>query len=234
MRVTCTHGSSSSRVKKVSVAHVSHLSILPSLCHVSPVSAVLVHPLRHPFQSTILPYFPVLKTQGVRHSALASRSLETWPSQMQTQYWSTRLRGSGTWKARVERGCSVLCWCLLLCLQQGSNVDCRILPDLRKFNANVALSGGTTLFLVFRDAPLTTSFRMLLRQREKAPDLESSLSFFFLRDGPRKARMVTQALWCPQFVRVFTQRSHDVNPVHCQPSTCCRTKKRVWDLERER
>ena len=30
------------------VAHVSNLSILPSLSHVSPVSAVLVHPLRHP------------------------------------------------------------------------------------------------------------------------------------------------------------------------------------------
>ena len=31
----------------------------------------------------ILYYFPVLKAQDVRHSALASRSLATWPSQMQ-------------------------------------------------------------------------------------------------------------------------------------------------------
>ena len=36
------------------------------------------------FQSTILPYFPVLKAQDTRHSARASRSLATWPSQMQT------------------------------------------------------------------------------------------------------------------------------------------------------
>ena len=35
-----------------------------------------------PFQSTILPYFPVLKAQDMRHSTLASRSLATWPSQM--------------------------------------------------------------------------------------------------------------------------------------------------------
>ena len=45
---TYTHDSSSSRVKKMFVAHVSNLSILPSLSHVSPVSAVPVHPLRHP------------------------------------------------------------------------------------------------------------------------------------------------------------------------------------------
>ena len=31
-----------------------------------------------------LPYFPVLKAQDVRHSAPASRSLATWPNQMQT------------------------------------------------------------------------------------------------------------------------------------------------------
>ena len=33
----------------------------------------------------ILPYFPVLKAQDTRHSAPASRSLATWPDQMQTQ-----------------------------------------------------------------------------------------------------------------------------------------------------
>ena len=41
-----------------------------------------------PFRSTILPYFPVLKAQDMRHSALASKSLATWPSQMQTQVMS--------------------------------------------------------------------------------------------------------------------------------------------------
>ena len=34
---------------------------------------------------TILPYFPVLKAEDMRHSAPASRSLATWPDQMQTQ-----------------------------------------------------------------------------------------------------------------------------------------------------
>ena len=37
-----------------------------------------------PFQSTILPYFPVLKAQDMLHSAHASRSLATWPLPMQT------------------------------------------------------------------------------------------------------------------------------------------------------
>ena len=32
----------------------------------------------------ILLYCPVLKAQGMRHSAPASRSLATWPDQMQT------------------------------------------------------------------------------------------------------------------------------------------------------
>ena len=35
-----------------------------------------------------LPYFPVLEAQDTRHSAHASRSLATWPSQMQTQVMS--------------------------------------------------------------------------------------------------------------------------------------------------
>ena len=34
---------------------------------------------------TFLPYLLVLKAQDMRHSAHASRSLTTWPSQMQTQ-----------------------------------------------------------------------------------------------------------------------------------------------------
>ena len=37
---------------------------------------------------TILPYFPVLKAQDVRNSALASRSLATWPDQTQTHVMS--------------------------------------------------------------------------------------------------------------------------------------------------
>ena len=36
------------------------------------------------FQSTVLPYFPVLKAQDMRHSTLASRSWTTWSGQMQT------------------------------------------------------------------------------------------------------------------------------------------------------
>ena len=37
---------------------------------------------------TFLPYLPVVKAQDMRHSAYASRSLATWPSQMQTQFWA--------------------------------------------------------------------------------------------------------------------------------------------------
>ena len=37
-----------------------------------------------------LSYFPVLKPQDMRHSAPASRSLATWPSQMQTQVMSPK------------------------------------------------------------------------------------------------------------------------------------------------
>ena len=36
---------------------------------------------------TILPYFPVLKAQDMRHSAPASRSLATWSDQMQTHFF---------------------------------------------------------------------------------------------------------------------------------------------------
>ena len=41
----------------------------------------------------IFPYFPVLKAQDLRNSELASRSLATWPSQMQqnTKYESNEL-----------------------------------------------------------------------------------------------------------------------------------------------
>ena len=38
----------------------------------------------------ILPYFPVLKAQDMRHSAPASRSSATWPDQMQTQVMSPK------------------------------------------------------------------------------------------------------------------------------------------------
>ena len=43
-----------------------------------------------PTSTMILPYFPVLKAQDTRNSAPASRSLATWPNQMQTQVTSPR------------------------------------------------------------------------------------------------------------------------------------------------
>ena len=39
---------------------------------------------------TFLPYLPVLEAQDTRNSAPASRSLATWPSQMQTQVMSPK------------------------------------------------------------------------------------------------------------------------------------------------
>ena len=66
MRITHAHGSSSSRVKKVFVARVSYFSILPFLSHVSLLFLYIHFDIT--FQSTILPYFPVLEAQDMRHS----------------------------------------------------------------------------------------------------------------------------------------------------------------------
>ena len=61
------------------------------VAHVSPVSAVFLYiHLDIPFQSTILPYVSVVKAQDMRNSALASISLATWPSQMQTRVMSPK------------------------------------------------------------------------------------------------------------------------------------------------
>ena len=97
MRVTYTHGSS---VCKTVFAHVSYLSIsLFSLLMIHPSSLLFPHghiETNPDYDFTdsdihmILPYFPVLKAQDVRHSAPASRSLASWPDQMQTQVMSPR------------------------------------------------------------------------------------------------------------------------------------------------
>ena len=87
MRVTYTHGSRLKFMKKVFVACVSLISpsrLLPS----HPSLLFLYIHFDITFQSTILPYFPVLKAQDTRNPAPASRSLATWPSQMQTQVMS--------------------------------------------------------------------------------------------------------------------------------------------------
>ena len=93
MRVTHTHGSSSSRVKKVFVARVSYLSILLSPSHVSPILAVHWRSLRdHSWLDvrTFLPCLLVLKAQGMRISARAARSLAIWPSPPSAQNMSPR------------------------------------------------------------------------------------------------------------------------------------------------
>ena len=92
MRVTYTHGSG---VRKKVFAHVCHSS--PSRLLLSHASPIFLLSLHGHFETTpdydltdtdihkFLPYFPILKAQDMRHSALASRSLATWPYQMQTQ-----------------------------------------------------------------------------------------------------------------------------------------------------
>ena len=65
----------------------------------------------------ILPYFPVLKVQEMRHSAPASRSSATWPDQMQTQVMSPR---SSTWS---------LPWIMTRC---SSTIRSTISPTSRK------------------------------------------------------------------------------------------------------
>ena len=85
------------------------------------------------FQSTILPYFPVLKAQDVRNSAHASRSLATWPSQMQTQFMSPK---SST---------RSLLWTITRCLLtiQTSN---EISDFLKNTHENTGLSDVLTMF----------------------------------------------------------------------------------------
>ena len=65
----------------------------------------------------ILPYFPVLKVQEMRHSAPGSRSSATWPDQMQTQVMSPR---SSTWS---------LPWIMTRC---SSTIRSTITPTSRK------------------------------------------------------------------------------------------------------
>ena len=87
MRVTHTHGSS---VMKKGVCHMSVFVLYFAF------SSLMFHPsllflyihFDITFQSTILLYFPVQKAQDTRNAAFASRSLATWPSQMQTQVMS--------------------------------------------------------------------------------------------------------------------------------------------------
>ena len=95
IRVTYTHGSSSCQQGVCCTCVI--------LLHLA-FSCLMIHPsllfLRGHFETNpgydstdnpihmILPYFPVLKAQDTRNSAPASRSLATWPSQMQTQAMS--------------------------------------------------------------------------------------------------------------------------------------------------
>ena len=91
MRVTHTHGSRS-RQKGVCRMCVLVLYLAFSLLMSHP-SLLFPHghfetapdnDFTHDPVHTFLPYFPVLKAQDMRHSAHASRSLATWPCQMQT------------------------------------------------------------------------------------------------------------------------------------------------------
>ena len=79
-------------VKRLFVAWVSLFSISPSslscltrLCCSRTVTSRSIPTMTSLTIHMFLPYFPVLKAQDTRHSAHASRSLATWPSQMQTQ-----------------------------------------------------------------------------------------------------------------------------------------------------
>ena len=110
---TYTHGSSSSRVKKVFVAHVSCLLYLmfhPSLLF------LYIH-FDIPFQSTILPYCPVLKAQDKRHSAHASRSLAK--SDANTFRSWEACGGCGSWRCYCLDidCCFSACCCVCFCFQ---------------------------------------------------------------------------------------------------------------------
>ena len=86
----------------VSHTRMAQVSWKKGVCHMSvfvlyfAFSSLMFHPsllflyihFDITFQSTILLYFSVQKAQDTRNAAFASRSLATWPSQMQTQVMS--------------------------------------------------------------------------------------------------------------------------------------------------
>ena len=92
MRVTYSNGS---RVPKRFFAQVSqslHLAFSSPNSHPSSQFpwTVTSRPFPEYDVHTFMPYLPVLKAQDMRHSAPASRSLATWPSQMRTQVVSPK------------------------------------------------------------------------------------------------------------------------------------------------
>ena len=82
---------------------------LPS--NVSPVSAVLVHPLRHHASVHNFAVFSVLEVQDMRHSALASRSLAVWPSPPSTQALSYSHTESPVIQQKWDRWTKTNHWC---------------------------------------------------------------------------------------------------------------------------
>ena len=100
--VTFAHFSSASHTRTAQAQVVSKRCLL-HMYHTCP--SCLLYLMFHPsllflyihfdisFQSTILPYFPVLKAHGMRISARAARSLAIWPIPPSTQIAKGKARG---------------------------------------------------------------------------------------------------------------------------------------------
>ena len=82
----CTYTHGSSVMSKRCLLHVCHLSLLFLHGHFETTPD---HDFTDSDIHNFLPYFPVLKAQDTRNSAHASRSLATWPSQLQAHSHQT-------------------------------------------------------------------------------------------------------------------------------------------------
>ena len=87
------------------------------------------------FLTTVSPNSPVLKSQHMRHSALASRSFATWPSQIETQVMSPRSSTRSLLWTMTRRPSTIRATITSLTSRKSHvrTLDCCLNPLLRTF-----------------------------------------------------------------------------------------------------
>ena len=120
--------------------HVCHTSPSRFLCLMSHPSLLFLegHLETNPdimFLTTVSPNSPVLKSQHMRHSALASRSFATWPSQMETQVMSPRSSTRSLLWTMTRRPSTIRATITSLTSRKSHvrTLDCCLNPLLRTF-----------------------------------------------------------------------------------------------------
>ena len=122
---------------------------------------------------TILPYFLVLKVQDMRHSAPASRSLATWPSQMQTQVMSPRSSTRPLLQTATRRPSTVRTTIAPVTsrIPHARTLDCSVFPQCLKPLFRTFLME----ILLFREKAKKACLGKPLQDREKEKVLWSVL-----------------------------------------------------------